>query len=280
MSSYARIQKHFSHLVAVCGKDGRLMQYIFYARGSSFFCNDRVANSGKISWSLFSGEVGHTWNTLLLTIYNGNSDPEARRDFTALKRDTSEWRTQIMWLLVEAPRQASLTMEIFSSAAISKEHAVFWFDKHARRFYLRNQESSTGCLLNEENVGKCAAVELINGDRVVFGHSEGAVRAIVMLEVVEDEVEDDDIQSQSLHAVHKEAEWRAMMQMEDKLYKENKEKEKKKQKEKEKEAVLDLNTEYWGKNYKSDKIWQVFFIFELLAPTGYNALVQHQRFKF
>ena len=133
---------------------------------------------------------------------------------------------------------------IFSSAAISKEHAVFWFDKHARRFYLRNQESSTGCLLNEENVGQCAAVELINGDRVVFGHSEGAVRAIVMLEVVEDEVEDDDIQSQSLHAVHKEAEWRAMMQMEDKLYKENKEKEKKKQKEKEKEAVLDLNTEY------------------------------------
>ena len=57
---------------------------------------------------------------------------------------------------------------IFSSAAISKEHAVFWFDKHARRFYLRNQESSTGCLLNEENVGQCAAVELLNGDRVYY----------------------------------------------------------------------------------------------------------------
>ena len=66
---------------------------------------------------------------------------------------------------------------------MSTQHAVLWYENDVKKFYLRNKDLSNGCLLNEEDVG-LDVVELINGDRVEFGHRSGiqSVRAIVMLE--------------------------------------------------------------------------------------------------
>ena len=155
-------------------------------------------------------------------------------------------------------RKPDLANATFSSLGISEEQAVFWFDKDGGRFYLQNKDYSNGCLLNEEIVG-LYAVELVNGDRLEFGHMSGieSVRAIVMLDFdvgheetqgLEDDTErvengeDNTIQSQSLLFLHKEAEWKFMMQKEDKLWKAQKAKEIQLAKEKERaeEAVLDM----------------------------------------
>ena len=55
---------------------------------------------------------------------------------------------------------------------MSTQHAVLWYENDVKKFYLQNNDFSNGCLLNEEDVG-LDVVELINGDRVEFGHLSG-----------------------------------------------------------------------------------------------------------
>ena len=80
-------------------------------------------------------------------------------------------------------RKPDLGNATFCTLGMSTQHAVLWYENDVKKFYLQNKDFSNGCLLNEEEVG-LDVVELINGDRVEFGHRSGiqSVRAIVMLE--------------------------------------------------------------------------------------------------
>ena len=80
-------------------------------------------------------------------------------------------------------RKPDLGNATFCTLGMSTQHAVLWYENDVKKFYLQNKDFSNGCILNEEYVG-LDVVELINGDRVEFGHLSGiqSVRAIVMLE--------------------------------------------------------------------------------------------------
>ena len=50
----------------------------------------------------------------------------------------------------------------FSTLGIAGEQAVLSYDDYTRRFYLKNLDVSTGCTLNDEDVGFYDVVEIIN----------------------------------------------------------------------------------------------------------------------
>ena len=135
----------------------------------------------------------------------------------------------------------------FSTLGIAGEQAVLSYDDYTRRFYLKNLDVSTGCTLNDEDVGFHDVVEIINADRVEFGGLSGieTVRAIIMLELdagvekslqrlgqVEPEIK---TKSESLLWLAQEAEWKRLMRREDMRWMAEKEQEKKQKEKKEKD---------------------------------------------
>ena len=135
----------------------------------------------------------------------------------------------------------------FSTLGIAGEQAVLSYDDYTRRFYLKNLDVSTGCTLNDEDVGFYDVVDIINADRVEFGGMSGieTVRAIIMLELdagvekslqrlgqVEPEIK---IKSKSFLWLAQEAEWKRLMRREDMRWMAEKEQEKKQKEKKEKD---------------------------------------------
>ena len=137
----------------------------------------------------------------------------------------------------------------FSTLGIAGEQAVLSWEDYTRRFYLKNLDVSTGCTLNDEDVGFHDVVEIINADRVEFGGLSGieTVRAIIMLELdagvgkslqrlgqVEPEIKIK-TKSKSFLWLAQEAEWKRMMRREDMRWMAEKEQEKKQKEKKEKD---------------------------------------------
>ena len=135
----------------------------------------------------------------------------------------------------------------FSTLGIAGEQAVLSWEDYTRWFYLKNLDVSTGCTLNDEDVGFDDMVEIINADRVEFGGLSGieTVRAIIMLELdagvgkslqrlgqVEPEIK---IKSKSFLWLAQEAEWKRLMRREDMRWMAEKEQEKKQKEKKEKD---------------------------------------------